>query len=402
MRVIVYEPKFVGHFLGFASYAANAYARRGHSVRMTVGREAGNTPQAVEKLATLHPGVDVEYCLDVPICHQKRPGGRQEAEALEAILDTRECDQLVVPSADFLLHGLLGNRRLRRQLRALSGSDLILHNIFQAYPGRGKRERVYLLADMLALDLAASSRIYTVDPFAVRASGPRLSFLGRSITEIPHPFDQPESNLDKQQARAALGLSADDCLIGSIGDLGVRKGTELLIRSFAGSGLRGKARLLLFGLVSPSARQTLEEHAELVDDGSIIVRDEFVSDQDFRHFCHAIDLMWAGYPNHVGISSILLHAANAGTPVLASEFGSVGWMTQEYGLGRAVPPTDAAMSAALAQFVEGERWSISADDAQRLMESHTTRRFEEVLLRRDHLGQLSPTSAPEAAREYRL
>ena len=63
--------------------------------------------------------------------------------------------------------------------------------------------------------------------------------------------------------------------------------------------------------------------------------------------------MLALYQRHVGGSAVLVRAAAAGKPALASDYGLVGQLVRENGLGLALDATDpAAVAAAVTRFLE--------------------------------------------------
>ena len=379
MHVLVFEPKYVGHFLGFATYAANAFARRGCRVTMVVPQGAEGSDQARVKLSQRLPGVEVAYVLDVPVKYDKWANAAFESEALDACLADFPADEFVAPSADFLICGLAQRRPLRKRLQSFDRCQLILHNCAQAYPGLGKRERLDLLRDQWAVDRCRRLGLLCVDPFALSPQAVRrLGLWGQPVAPLPHPYDPISERPTRSAARVALGIPTEPWLIGSIGDLGVRKGTELLIHSFARYAHEQPGHLALFGILSKSARQALEEYPHLHD--RIHLRNAFVSEEEFVQFLAAVHVVWAGYPRHFGIASVLLHAADADRPVLASPFGCVGWMTREYGLGACIP-TDPVGVAEIMARVSAPTDTSPFPDSRRaaLIHDHNTSSFERVL-----------------------
>ena len=382
MRVLVFEPKYVGHFLGFAAWAANAYARIGCEVTLLIPRGARGSLQAKINLEPrLHPKVSVEYLVDIPVLYHKWKNARFESDALFAIGPDLNCEYLIMPSADFLICGLLLNRSLRKWIRRLRGGDFIVHNCKQVYDNLGKKERIWLMLDRLAIDFARNITVHTVDPYAVKDSR-RLSLFGTSVHGLPHPFDRVGRRKSRAEARSSLGLPERNCLIGTIGDLGVRKGTELLIRSFIASKPSQDTNLLLFGILSKSSRALIDQHQEYIESGQIILRNEFVSEETFLDFFSAVDLVWAGYPEHIGIASVILHAADAGRPILASNYGCVGWMANRYRLGKTAPPNVANMSEAIRDFSTSKKWGADRAGMGALLRYHTTPNFEQYLTSR--------------------
>ena len=380
MRVLVYEPKFVGHFLGFATWSVNAYAKLGYESILCVPKQAEHTEQANVKLARVDPSVDVQYVIDTPLQFDKWSNARAEANSLVQDLARVKPDFLMVPSGDFLMCGLLRNGALRRAIGRLNGADFILHACPQAYPPLGPRDRLWKYLDRLCIDMSGSIRVHTVDPYATLDESGAMSNFGKQVFPMPHPFDSLEVR-DRLETRDRLGLPHDRRIIASLGDLGVRKGTDLLLRSFFELNPPGIS-LFLGGVLSKEVRGIVNEHKEWIDDGRIFLRDEFVSDDVFTDAFFAADALWAGYPRQIGIASILLFAAEARRPVLAANNGSVGWMTEEYGLGITFDPfsPNGAIDA-LRQYADQPSLEVDDAGAERLMAIHTLENYEREITR---------------------
>ena len=376
MRVLLFEPKFVGHFLGFAAVTARAFAELGCHVTMLLPSKAQGTDQAKIKLVDLPENVDVRFSIDVPKLYQKWTNAKFETDALGIALDDVPTDHLVLPSGDFLLSGLMLKRNLRQRLRRLGGVDLVLHNCQQVYPDLGVKQRCRCLWDRLAVSLARGIRLHTVDPFATSPMAvSQMALFGNPVHPLPHFVDVPADPPSQEAARAALHLPTQGKMLGSIGDLGRRKGTELLIESFVRSQPPSGSHLVLYGLLSGPAKQVLAEHQKMIDQGQIVCHDRFVNDSDFYQFFRAMDAIWAGFPRQVGIASTQLCAAVAGRPVISSNYGGVGWLTNEYGLGRAFPGTITQMSDAISWFQQTDRWRPDPQGLERLLSYHTTENF---------------------------
>lgn len=374
MRILIFEPKYVGHYLGFATWAANAFAERGHEVIFSVPVAAQGTPQAAVKLSTVDARVDLQYAIDVPQVYDCWKNARFESDALVRDVSRFRPELVVAPSGDFLVNGMLIHRPLRRALRKLAGADFIIHNLPQTYPTWGPRDSFWRWVDRLAVDFCRSVRLHAVDPYATLPSQRRwLSVMGTTVRPIPHPYERL-ARLGQRDARERLGLPQSTRMLGSIGDLTVRKGTDLLLRSFFALD-DPNLTLALYGILSPEMRAIVAERSAWVEQGRIILRDEFVPDQVFTEALFAVDGLWVGYPRQIGISSLLLFAADTARPVLSSEFGSVGWMTREYGMGRTFQPDLAGATDALRWFAQGPAFVPDPTGAQRLLDYHSLANF---------------------------
>ncbi|MGI9455847.1 MAG: glycosyltransferase [Aeoliella sp.] len=382
MRVLLFEPKYVGHFIGFAAVTAQAFSQLGCEVSLVFPVDAADSDQARIKLAELPNNVDVRYTIDVPKLYKRWQNAEFETEALSLVLDEVPTDHLVIPSGDFVLSGLLKRGRLRRRLKALGGVDLVLHHCHQVYPEMGIRQRCKCFLDRMAVSLVRGIRLMTVDPYATSSdSVSHMAIWGNPVQPLAHFREEPCEVHNQQEARASLALPATGKLLGSIGDLGRRKGTELLIESFARSAPGPNDYLVLFGILSGTAKQELQRHAQLVEQGRIITRDQFVSDNEFHQFFSAMDAIWTGFPHQIGIASTQLYAAEAGRPVISSDYGAVGWLTKEYGLGRTFPGNTSAMTEAISWFYRQEDWQPDPKGIERLLSYHTTENFNDQMTR---------------------
>lgn len=214
MEVLIYEPKFFGHFIGFAAQTANAFAALNVPTTLALARKAKGSPQARIKLAQLLPSVKVTYPFDLEVAYSKKINPQIETQALAQVLSRKEYSHVVIPSADFVLQGLLWNMSLRRELSNI-GADLILHNIQQAYPF-STQGRIQNLIDRLSVSIASRMCLYSVDPY-INKNVSRLptALRGNPILPLPH-FHVPWQNYpSKNESRTALGFSPAAKIIGS-------------------------------------------------------------------------------------------------------------------------------------------------------------------------------------------
>lgn len=68
----------------------------------------------------------------------------------------------------------------------------------------------------------------------------------------------------------------------------------------------------------------------------IVVHDEFIPAEEIQPIFRMADVILTLYPSHVGMSGILVRAAAAGKPVLASQYGLVGELVRRNSLGLTV------------------------------------------------------------------
>jgi glycosyltransferase involved in cell wall biosynthesis len=142
--------------------------------------------------------------------------------------------------------------------------------------------------------------------------------------------------------REKLGLSREKQILLFIGPSDKRKGIHELLSAFEqniaqDTDFRSRVALVVAGSVLPESRElvyaSVSRFQQLYPGSSIVLHDRILSDQEFVDFIQASDVVCIPYVQFVGSSGILIQAAAAGRPVLASDFGLVGELVQKYQLG---------------------------------------------------------------------
>ena len=65
----------------------------------------------------------------------------------------------------------------------------------------------------------------------------------------------------------------------------------------------------------------------------IIRRNEFVPEEEVPYYFNSADYVLAPYQKHVGMSGLVIQAAAAKKPILASNYGLIGQLVIEHQLG---------------------------------------------------------------------
>lgn len=97
--------------------------------------------------------------------------------------------------------------------------------------------------------------------------------------------------------------------------------------------------ILLAGTITGEAREQLEARiAEVMRSRpiQIVTQFGFVPDEAIHPYFQISDVVLVPYQRHIGMSAILVRAAAAQKPVLASDFGVIGELTRQYQLGLTV------------------------------------------------------------------
>lgn len=127
------------------------------------------------------------------------------------------------------------------------------------------------------------------------------------------------------------------------GSLDERKGIAVVLEALDGlpEASRKKIALLLAGRFDDRVRRELASRigSHGAGDVQVIADDQRLPEESIQPLLRACDLVMITYQQHVGSSGQLLRAAEAGTPVLATDYGLVGQLVREHQLGLTVDAT---------------------------------------------------------------
>jgi glycosyltransferase involved in cell wall biosynthesis len=303
-----------------------------------------------------------------------------------------EYEHVWIPTGDSLAQWL-SLRGFPGKLRSgqIPVSGLLMRGSF-AYPLSSwwRRGRA-LVTERLLLRLPWH-RLNFLDPLVVQHLKMRYPTRSNHVGVMPEPIE-PAGNVSKEAARQQLGIPIAGRILACAGRMDSRKGIDLLIRAFARARKEPDHRLLLIGRQSPEVRALIEQESALVASQQLLVRDQFADQATFEAVFAAADMVVLPYPEHVGSSGILLRAVRWGKPVLASEWGWIGWVTRNFELGRTVPVRDLARFAAALEAAYAAPLQVhSPRGRQHLMDFHTVENFQAHWLQT--LGRHSPDLRP--------
>ncbi|BAU66621.1 putative N-acetylglucosaminyltransferase [Stanieria sp. NIES-3757] len=183
--------------------------------------------------------------------------------------------------------------------------------------------------------------LFCLDPVVIED----LNRMGKSAKAIhlPDPvqiYNHPESEI--QQLKSSLAIEPGRKVFLLFGALSERKGLFKLLDAIATltPELTQQLCLLLVGPITPRERELLATHLTKLPNSVQIIRlDRFIPDEEIQPYFQIADVILAPYQRHIGMSAILVRAATAQKPVLASDFGLMGEITRRYKLGLTVDST---------------------------------------------------------------
>ncbi len=144
------------------------------------------------------------------------------------------------------------------------------------------------------------------------------------------------SDSQSEKLRQTLELDPDRNVFLMFGVLQKRKGIYQLLDAIAllPPHLCQKLCLLLVGPIGSELliKTRIRELCEALPI-QVISHDQFVPDREIQPYFQVADVILAPYIRHIGMSAVLVRAAAAQKPVLASNYGLMGQMVKHHKLG---------------------------------------------------------------------
>ncbi|MEM6611733.1 MAG: glycosyltransferase [Cyanobacteria bacterium P01_C01_bin.72] len=183
--------------------------------------------------------------------------------------------------------------------------------------------------------------LFCLDPSAI---APLQEFNPTAeIVYLPDPVEANPKQDKDSQLRQSLNIAPDKIIMLLFGAIDGRKGIFQLIEALEQlpREINQRLCLLLVGAINEADRRAITPRIEALRKSSvqIITKYQFVTESAVPEYFQLADLVLAPYQKHIGMSGILLLAAAADKPVLSSQYGLMGRLTKQYGLGIEVDAT---------------------------------------------------------------
>lgn len=183
---------------------------------------------------------------------------------------------------------------------------------------------------------------------------------GRRVTVIPFGVnnDAPNTCLTPAEAKQHLGIRPSEKVILFFGNITPYKGLEYLVDSFQQiSGLGGEYRLIIAGRATRYQEywaEILERIEEDVKQGRVLLRANFIPDEETEHYFKAADVLVLPY-RHIYQSGVLFLGYGFGLPALAADVGSLKDDIMEGKTGFLFRPEDPAdLAKTIVRYFESE------------------------------------------------
>jgi glycosyltransferase involved in cell wall biosynthesis len=197
----------------------------------------------------------------------------------------------------------------------------------------------------------------------------------------------PASRIERQERTVADRLPKERTTFLLFGYLTERKGVMALLDALRQLDVdhRSRTAVMLAGRIDPAIREaTLEKYQAVLHQCPELwldIEERRLSAGELEALVQRAQVLVAPYQRFVGSSGILLWAARSGKPILTQDYGLMGPLVREFGLGLSVDTTDpSAIARAMMDIVDGgPRATFDRRAAWRFSSSHTPEAFASAI-----------------------
>lgn len=369
-KCLIFESDVTGHRLQHVHHLADALLSVGCSVTVALQTDAREHDEFRVHLSPIESNFQLLAKLDPRQQKNFSSVSRRVDELVGVIAETKP-DWVYVPYADTLTQVAAARSMVRgnRWLRQVPIEGQVMRGRY-AYPAHGFKQKLGSAATRWLMQRSPWRVTHLLDTLVYN------NLQGTSRTTeyrlIPEPVERlPE--VDRVEARRALGVPLDGRYVATVGGMDPRKGIDLLLAAFVRAKLNNDDRLLLVGKMNQAMRDLVaRDYSQLVASGRLQTVDRYVSDFELGCGFMAGDVLVTPHPQQVGSSGTMVRAAAAGRPVIASDYGWVGWVTKKFGLGTAINVRDVdAFAAAIETTLNRPPDPRGGEAADRFRRYHT-------------------------------
>ncbi|MCA9264475.1 MAG: glycosyltransferase family 4 protein [Planctomycetales bacterium] len=343
MRALIFEAAHRGHHLTYVRHLVPELLELGVDVVLVTSKTAAASTEYGQLIEPLLTGTQPSqlgsnrFTVDADFDYAPRTNWQSTASRIRALrerLRRYQPDFAYLPTADGISQALGVGRWMGQGLKqGKCRLEAVVHNTRFAVPGRGLADSLSSRMRLRATAMAPWDRWYVVDCRAYQFLKDHCPGAARKCHLLPDPVELLPA-LSTSEARQRLELPCDGRYVGFCGLINASKGFDRMIEAFDQAQLEPTDRILFAGRIDQEMQSWLDKNAQhLIRDGRLISLNRFLSFEEMHAALSAMDLVCIPYPRHASISSILLRAAAARRPLLASDFGWIGYVTARFQLG---------------------------------------------------------------------
>lgn len=338
-RVLIVEPHASGHHATYLRWVVEGVIARGWTAVVATTAEALEHPQ-LQNLACARGGVElrtIDFSVPVSANIGRLDIVRQELahwwairRVVRAEVARGTVSAVVLPYVDYCFFACcaLGVPDPRVPWHMISMRLTVTAAPMATIPWKWRLARRLLQARSLGT-------LFAISPSVRRVPAAWLtSEMSRRLRYLPDPAEQ-RGSVDRNAARARLGLGPDRIAVLVFGSIDERKGLNRLGDALAADPALEPYVVVVAGKQSATLQQALaaEPFVSLRRQRRVIEMDRVIDDAEQALVFAAADIVWLGYEGHMYMSGVLVLAGLAALPVVATDDGEVGAFVREQEIG---------------------------------------------------------------------
>lgn len=385
MHILIFEVALSGHHANYLEHSAALFLSQGHRVTVSVLNKHLSDP-LFDRLQTAYPDQLVVHELPTnsfwlnATARLGVVGSELKHWLLFRLLFNRlkaigEIDHVFFPYLDYCLHAiaLLGSPTGR-----ISWSGICMRPSFHYCPAGliAPTPKWGFIKERLFCKLLQQrglATIFTIDQLLKLHVNQKHPALAQRLVYAADPAELND-RYNQASARKLIGIAPDAFVILVYGAIDARKGIFDLLDGIRRVTLPRKVQVLVVGKQT-SAMSDLTAQDPLVTSINHYV-DSDIEEAAFR----AADAVWMGYRAHYGMSGVLVLAAMASKPVLATRNGLIGWMTRQHALGIAIDCEDPGQVIEAVHSLINQASSSISIGMESIQQRHTWQSFNRTIL----------------------
>lgn len=349
MHILILEARLSGHHPVYLEKIAAGLINAGHHVTVAIAAQDADHP-SISSLSKLFSTSVIVFLIDDTLLSgalSSRLGDAGREIAMHRLyskiyrqVDNRsKVEHVLLPYLDYCLHAIA---LLGTPFGTTPWSGICMRPSFHyAHCGviapKPKYSTVKEWLFFRLLRVRTLKKLLTIDEPLHDYVIQRHPALQSRIGYLPDPAEM-HGDHTYESARAKLSIKKDQKIILVYGAIDARKGLEELLIAFDDKNMPDHTALLIVGKQSSWAKSHLSENIgrHLREQGRLYELNSFADDDTQQMAFSASDLVWLGYRDHYGMSGVLILAAIAQKPVIATNEGLIGWYTRNYRLGTTI------------------------------------------------------------------
>lgn len=346
MHILILEAGLTGHHANYLEHIAATFLEQGHRLTISVREGHLNNPLFARLQADGTGQVAVKPLPSPPawtnllgrlgVVGSELSHWLMFKKFFEQLSAKDQVDHVFLPYLDYCLHAtaLLGPPCGQVKWSGICMRPSFHYSDAGVIAPKPKWSAIKERLFYRLLQQPGLQRLLTIDELLEQETKKKCPRNAHKLGFVPDPAELT-SNFDQASARSLLGISEKDFVILVYGVIDDRKGVENLLAGVRNKPFPKNVKILAMGRHTPELREKLSNEPQVISINQYV--DTPTEEAGFR----AADVVWIGYRAHYAMSGVLVLAAFARKPVIATRNGLIGWIAQRYHLGPVLDCEDA-------------------------------------------------------------